>query len=104
MTEREIERTPDDDVLEPFEEDQAERRAAAARERARLAEEERLRAERIAPRIERARRVGGAPALVLVRSDPIEGRSTTVWFTDEEWTLIRLRVLGEHGLIPLEEQ
>ncbi|UDL16253.1 hypothetical protein SEA_KOZIE_57 [Microbacterium phage Kozie] len=103
MTDQEIEHTPDDDVLEPFEEEQAARRAQAARDAARLAREEQLRADRVAPRIDRARRVGGAPALVLVRSDDLDARPVTVWFTDAEWSLIRRRVLAEHDLSPLEE-
>ena len=99
----ETEHTPDDDVLAPFEDEQAERRARAAADLARQLAEEQARVDHVAPRLERDYRVGGVPAIVLVRSDPLEGRSTTVWFTDAEWSLIRRRVLAEHDLQPLSD-
>lgn len=84
-----------DDVLEPFISEWAERaRKAQAAVDAILAQH----ASATVPRIEVGRRVGGARAFVLVRSDPPEARSTTVWFTDHEWALIQSAVLASHGL------
>lgn len=84
-----------DDVLEPFVTEWAERaRKAQEAIDAILAQH----ASATVPRIESGRRVGGARAWVLVRSDPPEGRSTTVWFTDHEWALIQSAVLAAHGL------
>ncbi len=97
MTEHEM----DDDVLAPFEEEQAAIREARERDRLRAFLEEKAREHHVAPRIETGRRTGGSRAIVLVRSDPPgDARSTTVWFSDAEWALIERRVLSSYGLQP----
>lgn len=95
------EHTPDDDVLEPFVTEWAER-ARRAKEAidAILA----ANASTRVPRLEVGRRVGGAHAYVLVRNDPPDKRSTTVWFSDEEWALVSRAVLLSHGLKATNEQ
>jgi hypothetical protein len=86
------------DVLPPFLEEWAERaRKAQEAVDAILAAAQSSRV----PRMEVGRRVGGARAFVLVRSDPPNARTTTVWFTDDEWALITQAVLASHGLQPI---
>lgn len=77
----------DDDVLEPFEDEHAERRRIE---------------QGTVPRVERQGRKG---TLVLVRSQPNDGdgHAVTVRFSDAEWATIRRTVLAEHELRPLAE-
>ncbi|AWY05312.1 hypothetical protein QDA01_gp48 [Microbacterium phage Cinna] len=91
--------TPDplaDAVLEPFEEEHAERKR-------REAEEAERRALRVIPRIEEQ---GRKRTRVLVRSEPndSDGHSVTVRFTPTEWETVRRTVLAEHGLQPRGDQ
>jgi hypothetical protein len=87
----------DDDVLEAFEEEHAERKRLAAEE----AERRRIEQGTV-PRIERQGRKG---TLVLVRSQPNDGdgHAVTVRFSDAEWATIRRAILAEHELRPLAE-
>ncbi|QHB37052.1 hypothetical protein QDA00_gp51 [Microbacterium phage Matzah] len=91
--------TPDplaDAVLEPFEEEHAERKR-------REAEEAQRRSDRVTPRIERQGRKG---TRVMVRSEPndADGHAVTVRFTPTEWEMVRRTVLAEHGLQPRGDQ
>lgn len=86
----------DDDVLSPFEKEQAERKRRAV-------EEANRRSEQVVPRIEQQ---GRKRTRVMVRSEPIDadGHSVTVRFTDAEWEVVRRTVLADHGLQPRGDQ
>ncbi|QHB37191.1 hypothetical protein QDA03_gp50 [Microbacterium phage Terij] len=86
----------DDAVLEPFEEEHAERKR-------REAEEAERRASGVVPRIEVQGRKG---TRVLVRSEPNDrdGHAVTVRFTPAEWEITRRTILAEHGLQPRGDQ
>lgn len=88
----------DDDVLEPFEAEHAERKRRAAEERARQQI-----ARGTVPRIERQ---GKAATVVLVRSVPNDddGHAVTVRFTPAEWATVKREVLAEHDLEEFRER
>lgn len=92
----EDERTPADDVLEPFVLEWAERaRRAQAAVDALLADTSRV------PRIERTEKRDGSTRYVLVRfdrGDGMRGHAVTVKFTEQEWALVCSVVLATHGL------
>lgn len=96
MADDERERTPADDVLEPFVLEWAERaRRAQAAVDALLADTSRV------PRIERTEKRDGSTRYVLVRFDRGDGQrghAVTVKFTEQEWALVCSVVLATHGL------